>query len=123
MVHNSNVGDGDISGFTVNIGPDYRGRCGIKTITVVNNNGCLGQCLDGINRAYGNRTGKREEMCMFSNIDFAKIAQAMGCFGIRVENPGEISAALKKALQSERPAVVDVATDMNSKAPSPWTPS
>lgn len=98
-------------------------RCGIKTVTVVNNNNCLGQCLEGVNRAYGKRKGKKEELCMFSNINFAKIAQAMGCFGIRVENSGEIASALKKALQSDTPAVVDVATDMESKAPSPWTPS
>jgi acetolactate synthase-1/2/3 large subunit len=95
---------------------------GIKTVTVVNNNNCLGQCLDGINRAYGNRKGKKEELCMFLNIDFAKIAQAMGCLGIRVEDPGEISQVLKKALKSDLPAVIDVATDMNCKAPSPWTP-
>jgi acetolactate synthase-1/2/3 large subunit len=98
-------------------------RCGIRTVTVVNNNHCLGQCLDGINRAYGDKTGNREEMCMFLNIDFAKIAQAMGCLGIRVENPGQISAALKKALESDLPAVIDVATDMKCKAPNPWTPS
>lgn len=98
-------------------------RCGIKTVTVINNNNCLGQCLEGINRAYGNRTGKREEMYMFLNIDFAKIAQTMGCFGIRVEDPGEISAALAKGLESDLPAVIDVATDMTCKAPSPWTPS
>jgi acetolactate synthase-1/2/3 large subunit len=97
-------------------------RFGIKTVTVVNNNSCLAQCLDGINRAYGNRKGKREELCMFLNTDFAKIAQAMGCMGIRVENPGEISAALKKGLESELPAVIDVVTDMEGKAPSPWTP-
>ena len=98
-------------------------RCGIRTVTVVNNNHCLGQCLDGINRAYGDKTGKREEMCMFLDIDFAKIAQAMGCLGIRVENPGEISAALKKALESDLPAVIDIATDMECKAPNPWTPT
>ena len=36
--------------------------------------------------------------------------------------PGEIAEALKKALASDRPAVVDVVTDVACKAPSPWTP-
>lgn len=97
-------------------------RCGIKTVTVVNNNHCLRQCLEGINFAYGDRTGNRDEMCMFQDLNFAHIAQDMGCYGIRVERPGEISEALKKALGSDRPAVVDVVTDVACKAPSPWTP-
>jgi len=98
-------------------------RCGIKIVTVVNNNQCLRQCLEGINRAYGDRSGNRDEMCKFQDVNFARIAQEMGCFGIRVEHPEEISEALKKALVSDLPAVVDVVTDVTCKAPSPWTPS
>jgi acetolactate synthase-1/2/3 large subunit len=98
-------------------------RCGIKIVTVVNNNQCLRQCLEGINRAYGDRSGNRDEMCKFQDVNFARIAQEMGCFGIRVEHPEEISEALKKAFVSDLPAVVDVVTDVTCKAPSPWTPS
>jgi len=46
----------------------------------------------------------------------------MGCLGIRVEHPEEISEALRKALVSDLPAVVDVVTDVTCKVPSPWTP-
>jgi thiamine pyrophosphate-dependent acetolactate synthase large subunit-like protein len=35
----------------------------------------------------------------------------MGCFGIRVEEPGEIGRAIQQALEQEKPAVVDVVTD------------
>lgn len=98
-------------------------RCGIKTVTVVNNNHSLSQCLDGVDRAYGERPGNRKEMCVFSEVDFAKIAQDIGCLGIRVEHPSEISGALKKALESNRPVVVDVATDMKCVAAKPWAPS
>ncbi len=97
-------------------------RCGINAVTVINNNHCLRQCLEGINKAYGDRPGKKEEMCMFKDLNFARIAEEMGCYGIRVERPGEIADALKKALESNRPAVVDVVTDVTCKAPSPWTP-
>ena len=97
-------------------------RCGINAVTVINNNHCLRQCLEGINKAYGDRPGKKEEMCMFKELNFARIAEEMGCLGIRVEDPEEITPALKKALASNRPAVVDVVSDVSCKAPSPWTP-
>jgi acetolactate synthase-1/2/3 large subunit len=97
-------------------------RCRIKTVTVVNNNQCLQQCLDSVNNAYGEKPGKRDELCKFQDINFAKIAQEMGCLGIRVEDPEQISEALKKALASDLPAVVDVVTDITCKAPGPWTP-
>jgi acetolactate synthase-1/2/3 large subunit len=97
-------------------------RHNIKTVTVVNNNHCLRQCLEGVNLAYGDRPGNRDEMCMFREVNFAKIAQEMGCFGIRVESPREISEALRKALKADQPAVVDVVTDIKCKPPSPWVP-
>ena len=98
-------------------------RCGIKTVTVVNNNSCLRQCVEGIDRAYGDRPGKREEMSKFLDVNFAKIAQEIGCFGVRVERPEEISKALKQALESDLPALVDVVTDVTIKAPRSWSPS
>ena len=98
-------------------------RCGIKTVTIVNNNNGFGQSSVGINRAYGDRPGKREEMYLFREVNFAKIAQEMGCFGIQVEYPEEIAGAIHKALEADIPAVVDVVTDIKCVAPPPWTPS
>ena len=114
------IGDG---GFYYHLSElETASRCEIKTVTVVNNNQCLQQCLGGINRAYGNRPGNRDEQSKFQDINFSKIAQDMGCFGIRVERPEEIAPALKKALASDQPAVVDVVTDVSVRAPAPWTP-
>ena len=62
-------------------------RCGINVVTVVNNNQYLRQCVDGINQAYGDRPGNRDAQCKFSKTDFARIAEDMGCVGIRVEQP------------------------------------
>jgi len=98
-------------------------RCNIKTVTIVNNNNALGQCKPGVNGAYGDRTGKREEMYLFQELNFAKIAQEMGCLGIRVESPDGIAEAINNALDSDIPAVVDVVTDVSCAAPRPWTPS
>ncbi len=97
-------------------------RCGINVVTVINNNQFLRQCVDGINQAYGDRPGNRDEQCKFSKTDFAKIAEDMGCVGIRVENPEDIAGAFKKALSLNKPVVVDVVTDPACRAPGPWTP-
>ena len=59
---------------------------------------------------------------MFKDLNFARIAEEMGCYGIRVERPAEIAGALEKALSMNGPVVVDVVTDVNCKAPSPWRP-
>ncbi|MFB0506947.1 MAG: thiamine pyrophosphate-dependent enzyme [Thermodesulfobacteriota bacterium] len=45
----------------------------------------------------------------------------MGCVGIRVERPEEITGALQEALEADQPAVVDVLTDKEIDAP--WTPA
>ena len=96
-------------------------RAGINTVTVVNNNRSLNQDRPGVDRAYhkGNSTGNSEEVWMFQDIDFARVAESIGCFGVRVEHPDEIRPALDVALASGRPAVVDVATDIDAYAP--WT--
>jgi len=56
-------------------------------------------------------------------VNFAKIAEGFGCVGIRIEKPGDLNDALKRAIAMEKPVVVDVVTDMYAIAPHPWTPS
>ena len=99
-------------------------RNNINLVTVVNNNSALSQDQRGDERAYqGIDGGTPEELWRFNNTDFAKVAESIGCFGIRVERPGEIQSALEQAFESGRPAVVDVVTDqMDSLAPVPWSP-
>jgi pyruvate dehydrogenase (quinone) len=48
------------------------------------------------------------------NPNFAKLADAIGIMGVRVENPADVSAGLKKALQHSGPALIDVVTDPNA---------
>jgi acetolactate synthase-1/2/3 large subunit len=112
------IGDG---GFWYHLSElETASRKGIKTVTVINNNSCFKQCMRGVDRAYGDSPGCKEDMYKFRDTDFAQIAQDMGCFGIRVEHPEELSKALKKALQADHAAVVDVATDAEHDAP--WPP-
>jgi acetolactate synthase I/II/III large subunit len=98
-------------------------RCGIKTVTVVNNNSSFSQVRTLIDRAYEDRSGKRDDLYKFGHVNFARIAREMGCVGIRVENPDEISKALKEGLDADAPVVLDVVTDPVCRATPPWTPS
>lgn len=99
-------------------------RRGIHTVTVVNNNSGFGQCVVGVDAAYGKARGKkRSEVYGFETIDFAKIAQDLGCMGIRVESPDGIAPALEQALAADTPVVVDVATDINCRPPALWLPT
>lgn len=45
------------------------------------------------------------------NIDYAQLAESMGVHGVRVDDPEEIKPALKKALSSGRPELLDVILD------------
>src|SRR5262249_55226864 len=45
--------------------------------------------------------------------NFAKLAEAVGLTGLRVEDPAEVRPALEKALASSGPVLVDVVTDPN----------
>ena len=51
----------------------------------------------------------------FTDINFGKIAEAMGCYGVRVERPAEIKDAIKAALESNRPAVIDIRTKVMTR--------
>jgi acetolactate synthase-1/2/3 large subunit len=73
--------------------------------------------MRGVNRAYGDDSGNREDMYKFRDTDFSKIAQEMGCFGVRVQRPEDLRGALKKALEAEEAAVVDVSPTPNTMLP------
>ncbi|MFC1952581.1 thiamine pyrophosphate-binding protein [Chloroflexota bacterium] len=92
-------------------------RHGINTITVVNNNHSLNQ----VGRSYVDETGG-DELWQFADINFAEIAQTIGCFGVQVRKPGDLKGALERAYASDKPAVIDVISDIEAMAPSPWGP-
>ena len=48
------------------------------------------------------------------NPNFAKLAEAIGMMGVRIENPADVSSGLKKALAHPGPALIDVVTDPNA---------
>jgi acetolactate synthase-1/2/3 large subunit len=82
-------------------------RNGLNAVVIVNNN-------------YSGGVG--ETSAFHQGVSFARIAQDFGCFGVRVEQPDGIRPALDKALESGRPAVVEVVTDTSIRAKRGWAP-
>ncbi|MFL5289862.1 MAG: thiamine pyrophosphate-binding protein [Rhodopila sp.] len=97
-------------------------RRGIAVTLVVNNNSGFGQSWVGIQRQQGNRPGNPAEMGLFGPTNFADVAKVFGLRGIRVEDPAQIGPALREAMASDETVVVDVATNIDVRAPEPWTP-
>jgi acetolactate synthase-1/2/3 large subunit len=73
------------------------------TVVVLNN-----QALGWVK--HGQRD--RPIACDFGAFDHAAIARAMGCEGIRVEEAVDLAPALRRALDSGVPTVVDVRTSL-----------
>ena len=91
-------------------------RAGINAVILVNNNGALQQVRKGIDTAYGGKQwGRSKEMWVFKpETNYARVAEDLGCLGIRVETPGKIRAALEEAFAAGRPALIDVVTDIDA---------
>jgi acetolactate synthase-1/2/3 large subunit len=56
-------------------------------------------------------------------VNFAKVADSMGCVGFRVEKPADIRPTLDKALAAGRPAVVEFLSDHTIRAKRGWVPA
>ncbi|MGC1856793.1 MAG: thiamine pyrophosphate-dependent enzyme, partial [Pseudolabrys sp.] len=97
-------------------------RWNLASVTVVNNNGGGNQSKRGFDRAYGGeQTAQARELWTYNPMNFAKLAEDMGALGIRVERASDIAPALAQALAARRPAVIDVATDIEALAPAAVT--
>ena len=53
------------------------------------------------------------------NPDFTKLAEAMGMYGITVNDPADVKSALEKAFQQAGPALITIQTDPNALAMPP----
>jgi acetolactate synthase-1/2/3 large subunit len=96
-------------------------RFGINAVILVNNNHSLNQETRLFNDAYGGQQrGRAHDMWVFKDVNFARVAEEMGCLGIRVEHPDELGDALQRAFAAERPVVVDVTSDIEALAARAW---
>ncbi len=99
---------------------DTAARYGINSVTVVNNNASLNQEQALNERIYGGATPGSDRLWKLTDADFAAVAETMGCLGLTVRDPAEMDRALDQALSANRPAVIDVKTDIAGIAPRAW---
>ena len=79
--------------------------------------------LNAVMVVNNNYSGGVAETAAFDrNVNFAKVADAMGCVGFRVERAADLRPALDKALASGRPAVVEVLGNAAIRAKRGWAP-
>ena len=82
-------------------------RCGADITVCIMNNSNLQFIRDNQRLLFDSRFISTE----FSELDYAAIARAFGCVGIRVEKSADLEAALTEALGNGLPTVVDVRVD------------
>ncbi len=96
-------------------------RYGINVLTIVNNNHSLNQVKKSAEKVYAGSSGHPDEIWQFTDVDFSRVAKAMGCSGIRVRKPDALKAALHESLAMDQPAIIDVVSDIGGIPPPVWT--
>ena len=98
------TGDG---GFNMVLGEiETARRMGLAPTIIVVNNAASGYVKALQHLMYGQDAYQSSDL---AETDYAKVASAMGCLGIRVETPDALGDAIQQALaESQRPTVLDV---------------
>lgn len=98
------TGDG---GFNMVLGElETARRMNLGLTVIVVNNAASGYVKALQHLMYGEGNYQSSEL---AETNYAKVAEAMGCHGIRVEDPAELEGALKTAFaERTRPSVIDV---------------
>ena len=79
-------------------------RENVKITAIVLNDGSWGMIKGGQKLSFGGRYIGVD----FSDVRYDRVAESMGWYGQRVEEPEDLSSALDKAESSEKPALLDV---------------
>jgi acetolactate synthase-1/2/3 large subunit len=108
----ANCGDGGflMSGQEMATAAQY----GVNIITVVYNNGALATIRMHQEAQYPNRPSGTD----FVNPDFAALGTAYGALGLKVTRDSDFLPALKEALKANKPALIEVMTDLEYISPT-----
>jgi thiamine pyrophosphate-dependent acetolactate synthase large subunit-like protein len=107
------TGDGAF-GFTLTE-LDTARRQGLNVINIVHNNAAWGVIRYAQQHGHGFSFGAD-----LAGTDYAAVAQAFGCYGERVTRAQDVGPAVRRALESGRPAVIDAAVSFQ---PHPALPT
>ena len=101
-------------------------RHGINLVVLVNNNSSLNQEIPLVGTAYQGKRGDRyrpDEIWRFTkSVDLAKVAETLGCAGLRADKPAQLRELLPKAFAMNRPVLIDCISDDQALAPTAWYP-
>ncbi len=93
-------------------------RNNIPTVTIINNNNALVQCRPDLSLVYKDALDKIDVCYCYPNNDFADIAKSYGCWYKNVVTPEDVGPAIKEALASGKPAIINVVTDRTADVPN-----
>ncbi|MFW9881965.1 MAG: thiamine pyrophosphate-binding protein, partial [Candidatus Thorarchaeota archaeon] len=88
-------------------------RLTLPIIVVIANNCAWGMIKSNQKKGFGKRYCDVD----FPPIDYSEIAKGFGCYGEKVEKPEEIKHAIQRAIDTMKPAVIDV--DISFETPAP----
>ena len=88
-------------------------RLNLPIIVVIANN-----CAWGMIKS-NQKKGFKKRYCDvdFPSINYAEIAKGFGCYGEKIDNPEDIKPALQRAIDSKKPAVIDVEIAFETPTP------
>ena len=72
---------------------------------------------------YAGRDGQLADLALFGHVNLARVAEAFGVRGARVDEPQDIIPTIKSALAAGEPFLVDVVTDPDCNPEPPWMPA
>jgi acetolactate synthase-1/2/3 large subunit len=93
-------------------------RNGINMVTVVLNNQAMALQTQVLHDHWPTSHDLDKLSEFRKETNFAKIAQEMGAWGVRVTDPKDIAKAVRDAIEADMPAVVDVVIDQAAVAPA-----
>jgi acetolactate synthase-1/2/3 large subunit len=91
----------------------------IPVIVVILNNGYLGMVRQWQELFFDHRYS---HTTISNSVDFVKLAEAYGALGLRVTEPDQVGPALKSAVDSGRPTVIDFVVESEENV-SPMVPA
>ena len=87
-------------------------RYNVPVVEIIIDNRVLGMVRQWQTLYYGERYSAT---VIEDKVDYCKVAEGLGCMAIRITEPSEVEPALKKALSSGVPTVIDVVIEEDDK--------
>ena len=87
-------------------------RYNVPVVDIIINNHVLGMGRQWQTLFYG---GRYSATVLQDKVDFVKVAEALGCKGIRVTKKEEVEPAIREAMAAGGPVVIDVQVDCDDK--------